>query len=74
MSPHWPTPQPAVPAPSRPPAPAEIAEPAPVPAPVYEVAPEPPKPWWRRSLSWLVVAGAFVLKFGKAALLLLPKA
>jgi Zn-dependent protease len=39
-----------------------------------EIAPEPPKPWWRRSLSWLVVAGAFLLKFGKAALLLIPKA
>jgi Zn-dependent protease len=71
MSAHWPTPNPAVPAPTPPPAPAgEIGEPAPVP----DVAPEPPQPWWRRSLSLLLVAGAFVLKFGKAALLLLPKA
>jgi Zn-dependent protease len=43
-------------------------------APVPDIAPEPPKPWWRRSLSALLVAGAFLLKFGKAALLLLPKA
>ncbi len=35
---------------------------------------EPPKPWWRRGLSGLVVVGLLLLKFGKAALLLLPKA
>ena len=70
VTPHWPTP--AVPAPG-PPA-AEIAEPAPVQAPAHDIAPEPPRPWWRRGLSWLVVAGAFLLKFGKAALLLIPKA
>jgi Zn-dependent protease len=36
--------------------------------------PEPPRPWWRRWLSALAVAGALVLKFGKVVLLLLPKA
>jgi Zn-dependent protease len=68
MSQHWPTP--SIPAPPRPAA--EVDEPDHAPAP--DVAPEPPRPWWRRGLSWLVVAGAFLLKFGKAALLLLPKA
>jgi Zn-dependent protease len=73
MSQHWPAP--AVPAPGPPST--EIAEPAssatPA-APDLDIAPEPPRPWWRRSLSWLLVAGAFLLKFGKAALLLAPKA
>jgi Zn-dependent protease len=32
------------------------------------------RPWWRRGLSMLVVIGLLLLKFGKAALLLLPKA
>jgi Zn-dependent protease len=36
--------------------------------------PEPPRPWWRRSLSALAVVGALLLKFGKVVLLLLPKA
>ena len=31
------------------------------------------RPWWRRSLSLLVVAGLLLLKWGKPALLLLPK-
>jgi Zn-dependent protease len=44
------------------------------PAETLPGVPEAPKPWWRRSLSALLVAGAVVLKFGKAALLLLPKA
>ncbi len=35
--------------------------------------PEDARPWWRRGLSLLIVAGALALKFGKAALLLLPK-
>jgi Zn-dependent protease len=35
--------------------------------------PEDARPWWRRGLSLLLVAGALALKFGKAALLLLPK-
>ncbi len=33
-----------------------------------------PQPWWRRFLGWLVGAGLLLFKFGKAALLLLPKA
>jgi Zn-dependent protease len=68
MSQHWPTPSiPAAPRPG-----ADVVEPDHASPP--DIAPEPPRPWWRRSLSWLVVAGAFLLKFGKAALLLLPKA
>jgi Zn-dependent protease len=76
MSPTWPAPEP-VPTPAPPPAPADFAEHATVPAPaapVPDIAPEPPKPWWRRSLSGLLVVGALILKFGKAALLLIPKA
>src|SRR3954469_6000916 len=68
MSQHWPTPP--IPAPSRPAE--DVVEPDHAAPP--DIAPEPPRPWWRRGLSWLVVAGAFLLKFGKAALLLLPKA
>jgi Zn-dependent protease len=68
MSQHWPTPSiPAAPRPAT-----DAVEPDHASPP--DIAPEPPRPWWRRSLSWLVVAGAFLLKFGKAALLLLPKA
>jgi Zn-dependent protease len=69
MSQPWPaSPVPAGGAPH-----AEIEEPEPPPEPA--IAPPPDeRPWWRRGLSWLVVAGAFLLKFGKAALLLLPKA
>jgi Zn-dependent protease len=73
MTPHWPAP--AVPNPGSPSN--EIAEPATAPPPAppdLDIAPEPPRPWLRRGLSWLVVAGLFLLKFGKAALLLLPKA
>src|SRR5918998_1258410 len=68
MSQHWPAP--SIPAAPRPPA--DVAEPED--APPHDVAPEPPRPWWRRSLSLLLVVGALALKFGKAALLLLPKA
>ncbi|HEV7883641.1 MAG TPA: site-2 protease family protein [Solirubrobacteraceae bacterium] len=68
MSQHWPTP--SIPVPPRPAA--DVVEPDHAAPP--DIAPEPPRPWWRRGLSWLVVAGAFLLKFGKAALLLLPKA
>ncbi|WP_411277527.1 site-2 protease family protein [Gaiella sp.] len=68
MSTHWPAPSiPAAGPPST-----EVAEPEHIPP--HDIAPEPPRPWWRRSLSWIVVAGAFLLKFGKPALLLLPKA
>lgn len=72
MSQHWPAPPGFRPAPSAPvdEAPAE-ERPAPAPAPAR--APDQ-RPWWRRSLSLLAVAGLLALKFGKAALLLLPKA
>ena len=54
-------------------------------APVAPSAPPPPshpalpaprdeRPWWRRSLSALVIVGLVALKWGKALLLLLPKA
>ena len=70
MSQHWPPP-PSFPAaePARP----ELVGPGPeqIPAPVRE---PDQRPWWRRSLSLLVVVGLLALKFGKAALLLLPKA
>ena len=36
--------------------------------------PDPPKPWWRRGLGGLLVVGLLAFKFGKWALLLLPKA
>jgi Zn-dependent protease len=68
MSQHWPArsiPTPPLPV-------ADVVEPDHAPPP--DIAPEPPRPWWRRALSWLLVAGAFLLKFGKAALLLIPKA
>ena len=51
-------------APSAPPPPAHPALPA----------PRDERPWWRRFLSLLVVGGLLLLKFGKALLLLLPKA
>jgi len=35
---------------------------------------QPQRPWWRRSLATLLVIGALLLKVGKAALLLIPKA
>jgi Zn-dependent protease len=68
MTQHWPAPVVPVAAPPS----TEIGEPAPATPP--EIAPEPRRSWWRRSLSWLAVAAAFLLKFGKALLLLLPKA
>ncbi len=68
MSQHWPSPP--LPA-SEPPAEEPLAPPA---APVQH-EPEPDaRPWWRRSLSLLVVLGLLALKWGKPALLLLPKA
>ncbi len=74
MSQHWP-------APPAPPgfAPASRVEeplaPARQPQPQRTPAPQPDqRPWWRRSLSLLVVIGLLALKWGKAALLLLPKA
>ena len=66
MSQPWPAP----PVPAAGPPPTESEHP-------LEPAITPPtdeRPWWRRGLSGLVVVGALLLKFGKAALLLLPKA
>ncbi len=69
MSQHWPAPPGFTPAPP-------VAEPvAATPAPFDPPAREPnQRPWWRRSLSLLAVIGLLALKWGKAALLLLPKA
>lgn len=50
-----------------PPAPEPLTEP---PVPVLE---PDPQPLWRRLGGWLAVAALAVLKFGKAALLVLPK-
>jgi Zn-dependent protease len=71
MSQHWPappgfTPSPRVEDPVAP-APEQLAPPSPARAPEE-------RPWWRRSLSLLAVIGLLALKWGKAALLLLPKA
>jgi Zn-dependent protease len=76
MSQHWPTPpKPAVEPPAEGPV---LAAPEPVaPAPEPFVSPVPEReerPWWRRSLSLLGVIGLLILKWGKAVLLLLPKA
>ncbi|MEJ7797857.1 MAG: site-2 protease family protein [Solirubrobacteraceae bacterium] len=77
MSAQWPTPAPRT-APPEPPA--DSAEPVYAPPEFGDAretlpgAPDPPRPFWRRALSVLIVVGALLLKFGKAALLLLPKA
>jgi Zn-dependent protease len=76
MSAQWPAPAPRTADPS-----ADEAEP--LVAPVYEPDPTPEtlsgmpqdhSPWWRRFFGWITAAGLLLLKFGKAALLLLPKA
>ena len=74
MSRHWPPPPSFKPEPP-------VEDPLAVTAArPLETAPPPPqraapdeRPWWRRSLSLLVVAGLLALKFGKAALLLVTK-
>jgi Zn-dependent protease len=69
MSQHWPSPP--IPAPKPPAEEPVVVTPEPV------VSPRPERderPLWRRSLSLLVVIGLLILKWGKAALLLLPKA
>ncbi len=54
---------------------ADAAAPSPAPTGVPGSTPAPEdRPWWRRSLSLLVVVGLLALKWGKALLLLLPKA
>jgi Zn-dependent protease len=78
MSRHWPAPPSHRFPPADPPpfdgafAPAPPSPPAPTSAPQPGAPDE--RPWWRRSLSMLAVAGLLVLKWGKAVLLLLPKA
>ncbi len=83
MSAHWPAPAPR---PADPPAgtanppggaPGALDPPAyePDPGPdTLEGMPQEQRPLWRRAGGWLVAAGLLLLKFGKAALLLLPKA
>ena len=74
MSQHWPAPPGFTPPPptAEPLAPAPAA---PTPLEAYHSVKEPDqRPLWRRSLSVLVVIGLLALKWGKAALLLLPKA
>ena len=83
MSAHWPPPPSFKPerSPEEPlavtPAPAGAAASAPAGAPSAAPAPQPTapnqRPWWRRFLSLLVVAGVLLLKWGKPLLLLLPK-
>lgn len=72
MSQHWPAPPGFTPGPT-PPA-AEPAAPAPETTASFEAREPDQRPGWRRSLSLLAVIGLLALKFGKAALLLLPKA
>ncbi|HUR85880.1 MAG TPA: site-2 protease family protein [Solirubrobacteraceae bacterium] len=67
MSQHWPPP----PIPAEGPPPSEPEESA---APALAAPPEEQRPWWRRSLGFLFVVGALIVKFGKPALLLIPKA
>jgi Zn-dependent protease len=75
MSAHWPTPPPPSfkPEPPVPEPLAAAAASAPPPPPAAPAEPDQ-RPWWRRSLSLLVVIGLGALKWGKALLLLLPKA
>ena len=70
MSQHWPAPPGLRPAPSSP-----AEEPVPgAPLPPAPAREPDERPLWRRSLSLLAVIGLLALKWGKAALLLLPKA
>ena len=80
MSAQWPAPAPRTPGPpadSPPDAPDPFAGPGYEPGPTPETItgmPQDPKPLWRRAGGWLIAIGLLLLKFGKAALLLLPKA
>jgi Zn-dependent protease len=73
MSAQWPAPAPRTADPPAEPTAEPIYEPDPTPDTLSGM-PEERRPWWRRGLSGLLVVGALLLKFGKAALLLLPKA
>ncbi len=70
MSQHWPAP----PVPAEGPPPTEPDPGAGASAPAIAAPPEERRPWWRRSLGFLFVIGALLVKFGKPALLLIPKA
>jgi len=70
MSQHWPAP----PAPLAGSPATHADEPDQATSPSVAPPPDEQRPWWRRGLSLLFVVGALALKFGKAALLLLPKA
>ncbi|MGI9099276.1 MAG: site-2 protease family protein [Solirubrobacteraceae bacterium] len=70
MSQHWPAP----PAPLAGSPATHVDEPDQATSPSVAPPPDEQRPWWRRGLSLLFVVGALALKFGKAALLLLPKA
>src|ERR1044072_6486411 len=72
MSAQWPTPAP--PPAGDPPGPLGVPGFGPPTAETLPGVPEKQVPWWRRSISMLVVAGLALLKFGKPVLLLLPKA
>ena len=79
MSAHWPPPPSfKPPPPPEEPLAATAAPAATAPSAPTTAAPEPStpdqRPWWRRFLSLLVVAGLLIFKFGKPLLLLLPKA
>ena len=81
MSAHWPPPpsfQPKPPAEepltASPPAVAGPPGPPPEAPPAPDPAQRDERPWWRRSLSLLAVIGLVALKWGKALVLLLPKA
>jgi Zn-dependent protease len=69
---HWSTPPGFTPAPLVEEPLTPVADPSEAP---FGPAPQPDdRPWWRRGLSALGVIGLLVLKWGKAVLLLLPKA
>jgi Zn-dependent protease len=74
MSQRWPAPPTHRLPPVDPPAFEEPAAPGAIDATGRGPAAPDDRPWWRRGLSTLVVAGLLVLKWGKALLLLLPKA
>lgn len=80
MSAQWPVPAPRISPPSDPAAgdPVEVLDPLVAPADTARETlpglPPAPQPWWRRFTGWLAGAALLLVKFGKAALLLLPKA
>jgi Zn-dependent protease len=76
MSAQWPAPAPRTADPSEDaaePLAAHVYEPDPTPETLTGM-PEDHRSWWQRFFGWITAAGLLLLKFGKAALLLLPKA